>query len=188
MTFENDVNSFMSCKGTYAEKLYRVLCSSKYDTSDYEKRDLGEDITLISSVICGYWKPRYLVNHATKCGYVFMNESESLQNVEHRDINWLSLRDLPEICKRRARFCYAGYPTYIYDFHNGVAEVEWQLQPDGRYWMDEDGFGMTPETRISVYGFIDTSCKVVVPFQTVQGQAEIDLLRLKAEEIVSNRK
>lgn len=188
MNISDEVNAIINFNGNYAEKLYFVLSTPTYNTSEYEKRDLGENITLISSVICGYWKPRYVVNHTTKCAYEFMDANESLKMVQYTDIDWLSIRSLPDDCKYRARVYYAGFPTYIYNFQNGVAEVEWQLQPDGRYWMDEDGFGMTPDERISIYGFIDTSCKVVIPFQAISSQEQLDMLRSKAEEIVKNRK
>lgn len=188
MNISDEVNAIMNFKGSYAEKLYFILSSPTYNSSEYEKRDLGENITLISSVICGYWKPRYIVNHITKCAYEFMGADECLKGMQYGDVDWRSIRSLPEDCRRRAKNYYAGFPTYIYKFQNGVAEVEWQLQPDGRYWMDEDGYGMTPDERISVYGFIDTSCKVIVPYQTISNQSQLDALRAKAEDVVKRRK
>ena len=47
---------------------------------------------------------------------------------------------------------------------NGVAEVEWQLNLDGMYYRDEDGFGMTDDEEIKLYGAIDRKGKVVKKF------------------------
>lgn len=49
-------------------------------------------------------------------------------------------------------------------YKNGVAEVEWQLNPDGMYYRDEDGFGMTDDEEIKLYGAIDRKGKVVKKF------------------------
>lgn len=53
----------------------------------------------------------------------------------------------------------------IYGFHNGVSKVEWQLNPDGRYFMDEDGFGMTDDEEIAIYGKIDSNGRIVEKFK-----------------------
>ena len=45
-----------------------------------------------------------------------------------------------------------------------MAEVEWQLNPDGMYYRDEDGFGMTDDEEINLYGTIDRKGKVVKKF------------------------
>ena len=45
-----------------------------------------------------------------------------------------------------------------------MAEVEWQLNPDGMYYRDEDGFGMTDDEEIKFYGAIDRNGKVVKKF------------------------
>lgn len=31
----------------------------------------------------------------------------------------------------------------------------WEIQPDGRYWMDEDGFGMENSIELSLYTDLD---------------------------------
>lgn len=45
-----------------------------------------------------------------------------------------------------------------------MAEVRWQLNPDGMYYRDEDGFGMTDDEEINLYGAIDRKGKVVKKF------------------------
>lgn len=43
--------------------------------------------------------------------------------------------------------------------------MRWQVQPDGRYWEDEDGFGMTPEEEIVLYAYIDMNGNFTGPFR-----------------------
>lgn len=43
--------------------------------------------------------------------------------------------------------------------------MRWQIQPDGRYWEDEDGFGMTPEEEIQLYTYIDLDGNFTGPFR-----------------------
>ena len=40
----------------------------------------------------------------------------------------------------------------------------WQIQPDGRYWEDEDGFGCTPDDEINLYARLDDEGKFIEPF------------------------
>ncbi len=41
----------------------------------------------------------------------------------------------------------------------------WQIQPDGRYWADDDGYGMTIDDEIMLYAFINNVGKFMGPFQ-----------------------
>jgi hypothetical protein len=64
-----------------------------------------------------------------------------------------------------------------------VAEVSWQLNPDGRYYMDDDGFGMTSDEEITVYGFIDSEMNVLVKFQYIdEDWKRLDKMRREAVE------
>ena len=84
------------------------------------------------------------------------------------------------------------FRTFIMVKHlkqNGVAQVSWQLNPDGRYYMDEDGYGMTDDEEIEIYGFIDQNAKVVVKFKNInECYGELDKMRKEAEEIIKSRK
>ena len=62
--------------------------------------------------------------------------------------------------------------------------VSWQLNPDGKYYMDDDGFGMTSDREINIYGFIDRQGKVLVKFQEAESKEKRDALRIEAENIV----
>ncbi len=146
------------------EKLYKRLSAPQHKDHPYEQRDLGEGMTLVNQVIGEYWKPRYLMDNEAKCAYEFISGNEVLQIVTDDDIDWDSLKGLPHDAIERAKAHSFHFPGHIYQYKNGVAEVEWQLNPDGMYYRDEDGFGMTDEEEINLYGAIDREGKVVKKF------------------------
>ena len=127
------------------EKLYRELCLSQYQGLSLVQNDLGEDMALVTQVIGRYWKPRYLMDKEARCAYEFMSIDEVLQIVTDEDIDWDSLKGLPQDAFDRAKAHSFHFPGHVYQYKNGVAEVEWQLNPDGMYYRDDDGFGMTDD-------------------------------------------
>lgn len=172
-----------------AEKLYKVLNTEVYKKRPYEYSDLGEGMAVILESMWGWWKTRYLINHNTKCAYEFMNNGQNLVTVTEDDIDWESLENLPDDAIDSARALSAHFPTFIRKFENGVAQVSWQLNPDGRYYMDEDGYGMTDDKEIEIYGFIDQSAKVVVKFRYINKRYdELAEMRKEAEQIVKSGK
>ena len=52
----------------------------------------------------------------------------------------------------------------IYRFTDGKAQVSWTLQPDGRYFEDEDGFGAEPFCEITLHSYIDKCGNFLCPF------------------------
>ena len=146
------------------EKLYRELCLSQYQGLSLVQNDLGEDMALVTQVIGRYWKPRYLMDKEARCAYEFMSIDEVLQIVTDEDIDWDNLKGLPQDAFDRAKAHSFHFPGHVYQYKNGVAEVEWQLNPDGMYYRDEDGFGMTDDEEINLYGAIDRKGKVVKKF------------------------
>ena len=165
-------------------ELYDLLHTEKFmNDQDYDTIDLDEGMAVIKESMWGWWKPRYLINHNTKCAYEFIDKDQKLLTVTEDDIDWESLKDLPEDAQYCARHLSFHYPSFIKRFENGVAEVSWQLNPDGRYYMDEDGYGMTDDQEIEIYGFIDQNARVVVKFKNVKAYSETYLMRKEAEEI-----
>lgn len=146
------------------EKLYRELCLPQYQGLSLVQNDLGEDMALVTQVIGRYWKPRYLMDKEARCAYEFMSIDEVLQIVTDEDIDWDSLKGLPQDAFDRAKAHSFHFPGHVYQYKNGVAEVEWQLNPDGMYYRDDDGFGMTDDEEINLYGAIDRKGKVVKKF------------------------
>lgn len=171
-----------------AEKLYKVLNTDEYKKRPYEYSDLGEGMGVIGETMWGWYKHRFLINHNAKCAYEFMNKDQRLVTVTEDDIDWESLKNLPEDAIGRARALSFHFPSFIRHFENGVAEVSWQINPDGRYYMDEDGYGMTDDEEIEIYGFIDQNAKVVVKFRDInECYGELDKMRKEAENIIKSK-
>lgn len=145
--------------------LYQNLTSPQYKTRPYYQSDLGEDMILVSQVICDYIKPRYLMDCRTKRAVEFMDKAQRLLTVTDDDIDWRSLKRVKdEDVIDVARFRLFIYPGDISRYENGMAEVRWEINPDGRFYCDEDGFGMTGDVEINLYGVIDRKGKVVKKF------------------------
>ncbi|MDY3249804.1 MAG: hypothetical protein SOX32_05580 [Candidatus Choladocola sp.] len=51
---------------------------------------------------------------------------------------------------------------------NGLAEFFWLVQPDGRYWADDDGFGMEDDREIKLCASFDKDGRFVSPFRIKQ--------------------
>ena len=49
-------------------------------------------------------------------------------------------------------------------FRDGRALVSWTLQPDGRYFEDEDGFGAEHCEEIVLYSYLDENGRFTEPF------------------------
>lgn len=147
-----------------ARELYNKLMSPECQRI-FNFEDYGENMTIAKEVILQYWKPRFLLDNNTQCAYEFMSGSEVLCKVSDDDIDWESLKGLSETCLRRVHGRDAHFPTLIRAFHDGIAEVSWQVNPDGMYYMDEDGFGMSDDDEVELIGSIDRQGNVVSKFQ-----------------------
>ncbi|MCH5326581.1 MAG: hypothetical protein J1E29_05185 [Duncaniella sp.] len=170
-----------------AQQLYRVLSSSAESRSAFEHSMLGENMEVVNMLYIDYWKPRYLLNHNTQCAYEFMDGNAHLAGISDADIDWDSLTGISDEYLFRIKSYNALFPTHIGHFENGTAEVQWQINPDGRYWMDEDGYGMTPDVEFNIYGYIDAACRVIVPYQAIKDSDRRKEMRALAESIVAKR-
>lgn len=52
-----------------------------------------------------------------------------------------------------------------FEKRNGMWILLWQIQPDGRYWEDEDGFGAENEEEVILYTFVDRDGNFTGPFR-----------------------
>lgn len=169
-----------------AKSLYVQLVSPAYQ-SVFKQYDLDEGMSIVEEVICQCWKPRYLLDHNSKRAYEFMTNHEILKMFTENDIDWDSLKDLHEEWVDRAHKLNAHYPTRICRFENGVAEVSWELNPDGRYYMDEDGYGITDDEEVTIYGFINRKGRVLVKFKFIDGNLDaLHAMRKEAETIAND--
>ena len=133
----------------------------------YSFRNLGDGMTVVLQNSIGWDKPRFLLDDMQKTGIEFMDDSFHLQTVELEDINWKSMKGLPEGVISTAKTLSGYYPVLITKFERGWAEVIWTLNPDGMYYMDEDGFGMEAGedgVEVKLIGYIDRKGIVVKKF------------------------
>lgn len=169
-------------KSSRGKELYQLLDTGKYRNRPYESSSLGEGMAVINETIRGWWKPRFLLDHDERRAYEFMDGNERLVAVSKDDIDWESLEGLPDEARARAEALSFHFPSFILGFRNGVAEVSWQLNPDGRYYMDDDGFGMTGDKEVTIYGCINRQAEVVAKFRAVKNAEEREAMRKQAEE------
>ena len=63
-----------------------------------------------------------------------------------------------------------GIPTARISFRSDISRLGeqyaliWQIQPDGRYWEDDDGFGGTSDDEIDLYARMDETGHFIEPF------------------------
>ena len=146
-------------------ELYVELKKVQHDNRPYHRiTEMGDKMEIVEEVIDNYWRERFLINNAEKTAYELMDRSLRLTFLTEKDVDWESVRTLDN--NRNAYSFSAYYQRFAVEkFKEGVAIVEWTLYPDGRYFMDEDGYGMEDNDASVLYGFIDTHANVVIPFQ-----------------------
>lgn len=133
---------------------------TKYENG-WRREDKGEGMVVLERLVIDYWKPRYLLDtHANKA-YEVMSADLKLLTVHDEDIDWDSLKSLSADMMDKVRSRDAYFPTMIRRFRGDMAELEWQINPDGRYYMDEDGYGMTDDVEVTLVGKIDRTGRVV---------------------------
>lgn len=59
------------------------------------------------------------------------------------------------------------------NFKNGLCALCWTIFPDGRYFADEDGFGMEDNDEEKVYCIINKKMEIIVPFQPMNDVEEM---------------
>ncbi len=168
-----------------AMALYEELSKKKYSAHPYRRSNYRHDMTILEEDIWGYWKPRYFLDHRTKCAYEFMDTREHFTTIRVEDIE---MDTIPVRFRDRAERLVGNYPVLIGGFDNGVAEVQWMLQPDGRYYRDSDGYGMTDDDEVSLYGFVDRRGRVVGTFICTDNHKEVNARSPLAEKKANTRK
>lgn len=56
------------------------------------------------------------------------------------------------------------FASFIYPFADDKAVFSWIVQPDGRYWEDEDGYGMEPDNEVILYALFNKEGHFITPF------------------------
>lgn len=192
MNIYDRINKMVDEPGSFDEKMYRILSADKYAKGEYQKQDLSEGMEVVYQTIWGWWKPRFLLNHNLKTAYEWMWPNQQLAIVDAEHIDWDSMKTLPEDAVSTLHNYSFQFPSFIRYYKSGIAEVQWQLIPDGRYWLDDDGYGMTGDIELNIYGFIDQEASIVSKFHYYTDEEldahELDKVRRSAEEIISKQR
>ena len=171
---------------TDEERLYDDIMSN-HTTLGIHISDHGDDMAVGEQMIGRYWKPRFLIDHRNRTAVEFISLNETLQTVSHDDIMWETLASASKAALSRAEDLSFHFPSFIYGYKNGVAKVQWQINPDGMYYMDDDGFGMTPDEEYNIYGFIDRRGRVLSKFRHLSRHEldeKLDEMRREAQSKV----
>lgn len=150
--------------------------------------DAGENIGCLGDLVRGSWKQRYLIDFTNQRAYEFIGTDACFKQITKDDIDWESLKGVPEKALQRAQGLDAHFPTEFGKFQNGVADIHWTLNPDGMYYADSDGYGMTIDDEIELHGFIDRRGRIVGKFRNINDDWKLlRQMRAEAEEIIRQR-
>lgn len=148
---------------TYADLMAELEKSE--DKADYYHRDMGCGMLRFTNRSYGN-KQSFIINTVLKKAYPISKADGTLIGFTKDDIDWNNVSQLEH--NGDAYRLQACYYFGIEDYKDGVACVNWMLYPDGRYFADEDGFGMEDNDEVNICAYIDTKCRVVVKFQEME--------------------
>ena len=121
----------------------------------------GENLLLVEEN-----EDRYLVNKATgkvrqisMPGYVVGFSDE--------EIDFETIDKMPHSQNAHSRRMDYGAICWWDHCQNGLLALCWTLYPDGRYFADEDGFGMEDNDELTVYCVLNDDLEVIRPFTVV---------------------
>lgn len=109
---------------------------------------------------------RYLVNKATgKARQISM--PGYVVGFSDDEIDFSTVDKLPHGYKAHSRdMDYT--PICWYDrCKNGIIALVWMLYPEGRYFADEDGYGMEDNDEEKIYCILNDNLEVIRPFTVV---------------------
>ena len=123
----------------------RILDDIEANPSLYEIRQLlGDKILRIDSSDGSMWLCR---NDGGTRRLITLVEHGEVKFLTEADIEPSALRLIKQQC------------PYL------ALAVEWTVRPDGSYYADSDGFGMTDDKEITLHGFIDTDGRPIGQFR-----------------------
>lgn len=153
------------------------------DQADYCHRDMGYGMLRFSNWSYGN-NQVFIVNPALKKVYPISEANGKLVGFTQDDIDWDNVNQLEH--NGDAKRLVANYRGLSFgDYQDGIARVDWMLYPDGRYFADEDGFGMEDNAAVNISAYIDTQCRVVVKFQEMKDEEKRRVLREEALNALS---
>ena len=139
----------------------KILDDIEANPSRYEIRQLlGDKIFRIDSSDGSMWLCR---NDGGTRRLITLVEHGEVKFLTEADIEPSTLRLIKHQCPYLA--FKARYSFWVFPFTGSKAAVEWTVRPDGSYYADSDGFGMTDDEEITLHGFIDTNGRPIGKFR-----------------------
>ncbi len=109
--------------------------------------------------------PLFYANSITGKARQLLDENSNLVGFGDQDFDWEKLKTVEHPYDVNHKHVdYGGLGRYN-DYRNGVCCLCWMLYPDGRYFADEDGFGMEDNDEENIYCVIDSDLRIVIPWQ-----------------------
>lgn len=138
----------------------RILDDIEANPSRYEIRQLLGDKILRIDSSDGMWLCR---NDGGTRRLITLVEHGEVKFLTEADIEPSALRLIKQQCPYLA--FKARYRFWVFPFTGNKAAVEWTVRPDGSYYADSDGFGMTDDEEITLHGFINTKGRPIGQFR-----------------------
>lgn len=139
----------------------RILDDIEANPSSYEIRQLlGDKILRIDSSDGSMWLCR---NDGGTRRLITLVEHGEVKFLTEADIEPSAMRLIKQQCPYFA--FKARYRFWVFPFTGSKAAVEWTVRPDGSYYADSDGFGMTDDEEITLHGFINTKGRPIGQFR-----------------------
>ncbi len=108
----------------------------------------------------------YLVNIATgKARQIY--KPGFIVGFSDDEIDFTTIDRMPNSHNAHPRIMRYGEVCWWNSCRNGLIALCWTLYPDGRYFADEDGFGMEDNDELTVYCVMNDNLEVVRPFTVV---------------------
>ena len=109
--------------------------------------------------------PLFFANYFTGKARQLLDENSNLVGFVDRDFDWEKLKTVEHPYDVNHKHVdYRGLGRYN-DYRNGICCLCWMLHPDGRYYADEDGFGMEDDDEENIYCVINSDLRIVIPWQ-----------------------
>lgn len=166
-----------------SKELYKLL------SSDFKTENTFSFVSRGEGMMRGTEKDTrrvFLINTNTQEAWELLNSDRCFSFWDKSAVEIAATFDLPDKAQYNAEEISAPFCFDINYYEDGVASVSWTLQPDGRYYADDDGFGMEKDQEINFTAFIDQSANILIPFQKMDESIEKQY-REQAVEISKNR-
>lgn len=164
------------------KKLYNLLNQDFETEKYYSFANRCEGIYQVSEK---NGKRLFIYDTNKKCAYELVGSTGTFSHWNASAIEIAAILDYPKGLVMSIMSCKTKYYFGFENFRNGVTEVIWMVQPDGIYWADSDGYGMTDDNEIKLRAFIDADCHILVPFQEMDDDLR-ERYRKQAERIAAN--